>query len=64
MKRIQNSDFKFILEDLKINPKYRSNHYEDIEHLFKSSGSATKYDSVILNLVYERLSSGVPKYMK
>lgn len=63
-KRIQNSDFKFILEDLKINPKYRSNHYEDIEHLFKSSGSATKYDSVILNLVYERLSSGVPKYMK
>lgn len=63
-KRILDSDLKFIIEDLKINPKYRQQHKEDIEALFKNLGSETKYDSIILNLVYERTYSDIPKYMQ
>lgn len=46
-----NEDYRYILECLKINPKFRASHIDDLEEIVKEKNVKLPYNSIILNLI-------------
>lgn len=47
-------DYRYILECLKVNPKFRASHTDDLEEIVKEKDIKLPYKSIILNLIASR----------